>query len=89
MQRFPGLQSWSATHGQAHLPAATLHRWVRQFASVVHGKAIGDGVARVPAGAGAAVGAGAAAGGAAGVAGAGAGAAGAGAGVAAGAGGYA
>jgi hypothetical protein len=84
MHWFPGLQSLFVTHGQAHLPTAVLQRWVRQFASAVHGSAMGDGVDRPPGAAGA-TGAGAEGAGS----GVGAGAGGAGAGVAAGAGGYA
>ncbi|HET7541393.1 MAG TPA: hypothetical protein VFK05_16065, partial [Polyangiaceae bacterium] len=44
MQPLPGMQSLSVWHGQAHLPAGTLQRWVRQWASVVQGRASGFGV---------------------------------------------
>jgi hypothetical protein len=44
MQALPGMQSLSVWQGHAHLSAATLHRWVRQWASVVQGRASGLGV---------------------------------------------
>lgn len=44
MHELPGMQSLSVWHGQAHFCAATLQRWVRQLASLVHGKASGLGV---------------------------------------------
>ena len=44
MHALPGMQSLSVWHGQAHFWAATLQRWVRQLASVVHGRASGFGV---------------------------------------------
>ncbi len=44
MHALPGVQSLSVWHGQAHFWAATLQRWVRQWASVVQGRASGFGV---------------------------------------------
>jgi len=44
MQALPGMQSLSVWQGHAHLPAVTLQRWVRQWASIVHGRASGFGV---------------------------------------------
>jgi len=43
MQALPGMQSLSLWHGHAHLPTATLQRWVKHCASVEHGKASGFG----------------------------------------------
>ena len=47
-QKWPGTQSASDSHGKAHLPAATLHRWATHIASLVQGSAAGPGVASGP-----------------------------------------
>ena len=41
MHALPGVQSLSVWHGHAHFWAATLQRWVRQWASTVQGRGFG------------------------------------------------
>ena len=71
MHCMPAAQSAGPTHGNEHFPAATLHLWVRHWASVVQGKPWGAGFMPPAAGA-AGAGAGTGAGAGAGAAGAGA-----------------
>src|ERR1700723_1043431 len=46
-QNVPRTQSLSEAHGKAHFPYATLQRWFRHIASLVHGDAAGPGTASV------------------------------------------
>jgi hypothetical protein len=51
MHCMPAAQSTGPWHGHEHLPAATLHRWVRHCASELQGTPCGFGfIPAVPAG---------------------------------------